>query len=94
MVDVQTAVKLAEGCDQDWAKRKAEKVAVRGQHGISGSQMRQDDTNTETTNVAVISEVESKSCITRGTPGAKNDDPSGVSSVRAERTPMLSLMRC
>ena len=53
-----------------------------------------DETYTETTNVAVISEVELKSCITRGTPGAKNDDPSGVKRVSAERTPMFNLARC
>jgi hypothetical protein len=51
-----------------------------------------DSTNTETTKVAVSSEVELKSAITRGTPGAKKDDPSGVRRVKAERTPMFSLM--
>ena len=51
-------------------------------------------TYTETTNVAVISDVELKSCITRGTPGAKNDDPRGVRRVSADRTPMFSLARC
>jgi hypothetical protein len=49
-------------------------------------------TNTETTKVAVISDVESKSAITRGTPGAKKDDPRGVSRVRQDRTPMFNLV--
>ena len=53
-----------------------------------------DETYTDTTNVAVISEVELKSCITRGTPGAKKDDPSGVRRVSADRTPIFSLARC
>lgn len=42
----------------------------------------------------MISEVELKSCITRGTPGAKNDDPSGVRRVSAERTPIFNLASC
>ena len=53
-----------------------------------------EETYTDTTNVAVISEVELKSCITRGTPGAKNDDPSGVRRVSADRTPMFNLVCC
>jgi hypothetical protein len=94
MVDIHTTVKLAERCNQDWAKGEAKEVAVYGQRGLSGSQPAKDSTNTETTNVAVISEVESKSFITSGTPGAKNDDPSGVRRVRADRTPMFSLTEC
>jgi hypothetical protein len=49
-------------------------------------------TNTETTKVAVISDVELKSAITRGTPGAKKDEPSGVRRVRQDRTPMFNLV--
>jgi hypothetical protein len=56
--------------------------------------MVEEQAYTDTTNVAVISEVELKSCITRGTPGAKKDDPSGVRRVSADRTPILSLARC
>ena len=35
MVDVQTAIKLAERCNQDWTEGEAKEVAVRGQHGLS-----------------------------------------------------------
>jgi hypothetical protein len=49
-------------------------------------------TNTETTKVAVISDVESKSAITLGTPGAKKDEPNGVRRVRQDRTPMFNLI--
>jgi hypothetical protein len=66
---------------------------VCGQRALSVNQLTKDDTHTETTKVAVISDVELKSCITRGTPGAKKDDPSGVRRVRADRTPMFSLTR-
>ena len=56
--------------------------------------MVEEQAYTDTTNVAVISEVELKSCITRGTPGAKNEDPSGVRRVSADRTPIFSLVCC
>ena len=35
MIDVQTAVKLAERCDQDGTESEAKKIAVRGQYGLS-----------------------------------------------------------
>jgi hypothetical protein len=54
--------------------------------------MMSKSTNTETTKVAVISDVELKSAITRGTPGAKKDEPSGVRRVRQDRTPMFNLV--
>ena len=72
-------------------KAKPSRYLCNGQHETFASSLTKDDTNTETTNVAVISEDELKSCITRGTPGAKNDDPRGVRRVRADRTPMFSL---
>ena len=37
MVDIQTAVKLTERCDQDWTKSKTKKVAVRRQHELSAN---------------------------------------------------------
>ena len=37
MVNIQTAVKLTERCDQDWTKSETKKVAVRRQHELSAN---------------------------------------------------------
>jgi hypothetical protein len=66
---------------------------VRVSHGRVESGSLSESTNTETTKVAVISDVESKSAITRGTPGAKKEEPSGVRRVRQDRTAMFILVR-
>lgn len=44
---------------------------------------------TDTTNVAMRFECSSKACITCGTPGAKNDDASGVMNVTAPSAAMM-----
>lgn len=39
MVDVQSAIKLAERCDQNWTESEAKEIAVRGQHRLTDEYM-------------------------------------------------------